>query len=337
MSFTKLLKRLHKWFALVVGIQLFIWVVSGLVFSFINHKEVDGDFIFNNHQTKSIVQPANFSNILGEFPAASKISLIQVDQQLAFKITLNDKIKLVEVDSLADIKLDESAIRSIAQKSYAGGGQLKAINKVEIRNDENRGMRLPVWQLSYDDNYGSNLYLSAESGEFLGVRTDNWRIFDFFMMLHFMDFNERGNFNNGLIIFFASLLVLFSTSGMLLLNSSFSLANFTQILHRFVDNKNVKLVIVDHLEHSLKVKATKDKPLIDVLFDNNVEIDSECGGGGICGTCRVKVLNLSSDGGQDLEEHEVLSDQELAQGYRLACQLMIGKKMQIQIPGEINN
>ena len=70
-----------------------------------------------------------------------------------------------------------------------------------------------MWQLVYDDEFESQLYFSNTSAQLLGVRTESWRTFDFFMMLHFMDYSflgldlfgagERGNFNNGLIIFSA--------------------------------------------------------------------------------------------------------------------------------------
>jgi Na+-transporting NADH:ubiquinone oxidoreductase subunit F len=331
MNLFSILKKLHKWFAVIVGAQLLVWVVSGLVFSLINHKEVKGNFIFKNQQKDSLSQSADFSQVLTLFPEASTVSLIRVHHRSAFKLAMKDQVKLVDATTFQEIEISESLIKKIATESYAGGGELIALTKVSSRNDENRGMELPVWQLIYNDETSSTLYFSAITGEFQGVRTDSWRVFDFFMMLHFMDFTERGNFNNSLIIFFASLLVLFSLSGMLLISSSFSLADFTQLLHRFVDHRSVKLTIQDQRGQLLKLKVTKDSTLLDTLFEQKIPIDSDCGGGGICGTCRVRIVNLTDQDRKELSEHEALTDKELAQGYRLSCQLVLERNLKIEL------
>ena len=48
-------------------------------------------------------------------------------------------------------------------------------------------------------------------------RTDNWRLFDFVWMLHIMDYTERSNFNNPLLISFSAAALLFTVSGIVLL------------------------------------------------------------------------------------------------------------------------
>ncbi len=330
-SLVSLLKKLHKWFAVIVATQLLIWVVSGLVFSFIDHKEVGGKFIFENQQTISLSQSVDFSQVLLLFPNATSVTLLSVDQQMAFKLAINDTIKIVDAVTFEEMFITKSLIKSIANASYRGAGKLTEINKITDPTDENRGMQLPLWQLVYDDQYNSHLYFSAVTGEFQGVRTASWRVFDFFMMLHFMDLFERGNFNNALIIFFANVLVLFSLSGMLLISSSFSLTDFTQLLHRFVDHRTVKLTIQDQRGQCLKLKVTKDTTLLDTLFERQIQIDSDCGGGGICGTCRVRMVNLTDQDRKQLSEHEALTDKELAQGYRLSCQLVLERNLKIEL------
>ncbi len=51
MSFKVFSIRLHKWVALVVGIQLFLWVAGGLVMSLSDIDEVHGDL------TKAVIEP----------------------------------------------------------------------------------------------------------------------------------------------------------------------------------------------------------------------------------------------------------------------------------------
>ena len=82
------------------------------------------------------------------------------------------------------------------------------------------GHRTGVWQVTYDDMLSTTLYLDASSGEVITVRSSLWRIFDFFWMLHIMDYQEREDFNNPLLISFAATSVLFALSGVLLLLQS---------------------------------------------------------------------------------------------------------------------
>lgn len=49
------------------------------------------------------------------------------------------------------------------------------------------------------------------------VRTDMWRLFGFFWMLHIMDYKERENFNHPLLISAAGLALITVLAGLVLL------------------------------------------------------------------------------------------------------------------------
>jgi hypothetical protein len=82
---------------------------------------------------------------------------------------------------------------------------------------EARGLTAPVWQLRFQDQENTVFYLHASTGQLLKVRTDRWRLFDFVWMLHIMDYQEREDFNHGLLIASSALALLFSISGVVLL------------------------------------------------------------------------------------------------------------------------
>ncbi|MBV1911925.1 MAG: 2Fe-2S iron-sulfur cluster binding domain-containing protein [Kangiellaceae bacterium] len=328
------LKRLHKWIAILIGIQLLLWVVSGIVFSFIEHREVGGNFIFKNNKNDQITDAADFSGVLKQYPQSTQITQITLLKENFFKIELREQTLLQETETGRLVTITKELVREIAIKSYGGKGQLKDIVLVNQRSDENRGMKLPVWQVVFEDSYGTHLYLSSTSAEYQGVRTDSWRIFDFFMMLHFMDYGDRGNFNNGLIIFFSLVLVLFSISGMLLVTSSFSQRDFSQLLYRFIDNQHVKLRILNVEGKLQKIKVSKDTRLLEALESNNIELPSVCGGGGICGTCRIRIVKGRALSAAALSDHDLLEEQDLTKGYRLACQLSVHHPMDIEIEKE---
>jgi len=336
MSLLNSFKRLHKWFGLLIGIQLILWIVSGIVFSFVDHRVVDGGFIYKNNQKAQIVKSNDFVSMLKTYPMASEVSQITLLDRSVFKVVIDEQILLLDLHTQKKITVDESLIRQIAEKNYQGGGQLSQINLVTELTDENRNFLLPSWQAIYDDEFDSHIYFSAKTGQYQGIRTDSWRTFDFFMMLHFMDYGQRGDFNHALIVIAGLILVFFAMSGILLIYSSFSKEDFSNIINKIYQHKNISITLIDEKGSKKKIKVEKNSRLMDALLEQNIELESDCGGGGVCGLCRVRLVNAqNNDDIDDLSEHDLLDAQELKDGYRLACQLSVDSKASIEIPIEL--
>lgn len=336
MSIIKFLKKSHKWIATLIGIQLILWISSGIVFSFIDHRNVSGEFIYKKQQQAKITRAVDFYHLIKRYPNATKITQLDLIGITFIKVELQDESILLEAISGFPIVVDEGLIDIIAEQYYRGGGKIKSINYIDQLSDENRGFDLPSWQVVFDDEYQSHLYFSADSAEYQGVRTDSWRTQDFFMMLHFMDYGQRGNFNHALIIFAALVMLFFTLSGILLLYSGFSKKDFISIINRFYQHKYFIVSFTNNDGHLEKIKANKDDRLLDVLATKNIELESICGGGGICGGCRIKIIDSDNKVTQEIAEmHDILSDDELASGYRLACQLSIESDIKIDI--SLNN
>jgi len=330
MSFINQFKRLHKWMALLIGIQLILWLVSGIVFSFIDHRAVNGAFIYKNNQPAEITESENFSEVLQIYPNALEVSQIFLLNRPVFKVVLEKQILVLESESKNTIAIDEQLINEMAQKNYTGSGQIKQINLIESKTDENRAFSLPSWQVIFDDEFGSHIYFSTKTGEYQGIRTDSWRVFDFFMMLHFMDYGQRGDFNHALIVVAALIMLFFSFSGILLIYSSFSKQGFINLINTFRLQKDIVVTLVDSQSKSKIINVEKNMRLMDSLLEQDIELDSACGGGGVCGLCRVKLIN--NGGKSDLSEHDILDEDELKEGYRLACQLSVDKKLKVEVP-----
>ena len=65
-----------------------------------------------------------------------------------------------------------------------------------------------------------------------------------------------------------------------------------------------------------------------------IKIRSECGGRGICGKCKIIAKNPENLTNLSENEKELLSDEEIRKGYRLACQAHIKGNLTIYIPEE---
>lgn len=117
-------------------------------------------------------------------------------------------------------KLQPLAQDDIARQAnhlYAGQGSLSQLTLLPQYPREIGGKAQAVWQVSYSDWVDTQLYIHPISGELIKVRSNLWYLFDFFWMLHIMDYDEREDFNHPLLIAFAFASVLFSLSGILLL------------------------------------------------------------------------------------------------------------------------
>ena len=66
---------------------------------------------------------------------------------------------------------------------------------------------------------------------------------------------------------------------------------------------------------------------------NHIPIQSKCGGKAICGYCRVKIVSGQKHCNKPLiEEYNKLGKEQIAQGWRLSCQVYCLKDIQVYIP-----
>jgi len=83
-----------------------------------------------------------------------------------------------------------------------------------------------------------------------------------------------------------------------------------------------------------KVIAESGHSLLEAVRGAGVRLTSPCGGKGTCGKCLVK-LDPADEAGRPTEaESSLIEPEDLAQGYRLACQIFPGKEIRVEIPEE---
>jgi Na+-transporting NADH:ubiquinone oxidoreductase subunit F len=91
-------------------------------------------------------------------------------------------------------------------------------------------------------------------------------------------------------------------------------------------------MLIDINKGQLKIGAREGQTLRDALLTNEIKL-GVCNGRGICGKCRLKVAGYESEFSDAEKKH--LSDQQLAVGYRLACQIPAIDGMSIELPEEV--
>ena len=83
------------------------------------------------------------------------------------------------------------------------------------------------------------------------------------------------------------------------------------------------------------VKAEPSENLRLLANASGVFIRSDCNGDGTCGKCRIVAAeNGESLGGLTAPERDLLTEREVRQGYRLACQIHVRENLVVRIPEE---
>jgi uncharacterized 2Fe-2S/4Fe-4S cluster protein (DUF4445 family) len=82
--------------------------------------------------------------------------------------------------------------------------------------------------------------------------------------------------------------------------------------------------------HNREIEVEEGEILLRAALEAGVHINASCGGGGVCGKCRVQLEAGSVEGGLS----DKLGDDDRQQGYRLACQSRVIEDLQVRVPVE---
>lgn len=229
-NFLRFSRKLHKWAGLILAIQILFWILGGVIMSAIPLEKVHGKHLANRHLENTFTRSDYIYSVdalIREFKRPIKqIRFEQVLDQPFYLLHVNapQGENIVAVNALTGDKLarfSDQQAAEIAKKHYLGDGDVSTVQLLEQAPMEASRNQGAVWQIVFDDTWNTTLYISPRSGQLTTIRSDIWRIFDFFWMLHIMDYEEREDFNNPLLIGFASGALIFTLSGFVLLFSSF--------------------------------------------------------------------------------------------------------------------
>ena len=222
-----LARSLHKWFGLVVGLQILIWLASGLYMVIVDLDFIHGDPLVKNMQQAVTVPGSNLLSmdaLRSKYPDASRIDLKQVMGKPFFAVTTAKARYLLNPETGAVISpLNEETARDIATFHFNGNAQI--LNASLITSDppkEIQTRRLPLWRIDFNDRYSTSFYIDPYTGRLATRRHQYWRIFDFMWMLHIMDYDERSDAHNLLLKTAQVTGLIFAITGLWLLLYSFS-------------------------------------------------------------------------------------------------------------------
>ena len=221
MKFPNALTSVHKWIGVVVGIQVLLWIAGGLVMSAFPIELVRGET-----QTATIeptpIEADEFSidlrSAIASAGPVSALKTLRVAGRLYLQAERIDRpaILIDTRDGHMIDRVDEATAREVADLDFTGDGKIVAAALTSEVSTEFRGA-LPVWRIRFDDTRETTIYVSPATGQVIARRNDIWRLYDFFWMLHIMDYKERVNFNHALLIGASALALGLAATGFWLL------------------------------------------------------------------------------------------------------------------------
>jgi len=87
---------------------------------------------------------------------------------------------------------------------------------------------------------------------------------------------------------------------------------------------------IEFSPHNRAIEVEQGEILLRAALEAGVHINASCGGGGVCGKCRVQLEQGSVEGGVS----EKLGEEDREQGFRLACQSRVIEAIRVRVPVE---
>lgn len=196
------LRRIHKWIGLVIGLQFLLWAISGTAMALLSMDDVSGGAMAEVATAKLPPGGPAWGQIqkaLSNQPV-EKFSLHALGQRQVLEVQTMTGVKLFNAESGQLIQIDRAAAAEIAAAAHPTQAAIKRVSALAAIDLAVRDHELPIWQIDFRDEGNSSYYVSGTTGLLLERRNDTWRWWDFFWMLHNMDYSERASFNHPLII-----------------------------------------------------------------------------------------------------------------------------------------
>ena len=206
--------RWHIWLGWIAALPVLLWLVSGLFMAARPIDDVRGEAL------RRPSAPLIAAGLIAPQVQGSVTRLVLVEE-------LGEPVWLVTAPDKAQTRFDArngqllgpvNAIeaRQLAVAAFAGTSALTSVRRfaAEAAPLDLRRPR-PSWQASFAD--GTHVYIDADTGEVLALRTRFWRAYDFMWGLHIMDPRTREDTSNVLLWLFGGIALASAVLGSVLL------------------------------------------------------------------------------------------------------------------------
>lgn len=213
----------HRWIGLIISLQLLAWSAGGFIFSVLDINAVRGATdarmlgarAIDRDALPTLVRDA-IKDIEGTIGGSNLI-----DRGLgAFwevRDTEGELLARVGVDGLIVEQISPDDAIDLALEDFVPKAGVRGVELIEENPpSEYRGGPMPVYRVDLEHPKSPHIYVDAQTGRINARRNNTWRTFDFFWMLHTMDYKGRDNFNHPLLIIASLFAIAASGTGLAL-------------------------------------------------------------------------------------------------------------------------
>lgn len=227
------LRRIHKWVGLAIGVQFLIWAMSGTAMALLDMDEVAGGAMAEQAPAAVASAGAAWPRIQSDLAGqpVSNLMIGDLPSGSIYAVTVNGAVRLFDAVSGAPVIIDRSLAQAIAVAAHPGKASAMRVQSLPELGLAVRDHALPIWKVDFNDAAKTSYYVSASTGEVLERRNETWRWWDFFWMLHNMDYTQRTSFNHPLIITVGIAMAWLAVTGFWLLFRTMWRHDFTGVRH----------------------------------------------------------------------------------------------------------
>ncbi|WP_291845055.1 PepSY domain-containing protein [Maricaulis sp.] len=220
MKLHRLMSQIHLWLGAAFGVQVMLWLVSGLVMVIIPIEEIRGEHLRHDEAD----HPLDWAD--EALPLASILAARETEVTAARTgwlagqpvWRLETAAGPVMINARTGVTLSpisEALAVNIAATRQNGLGEIADIDWLTDPPRE-AGLAVPAWRIDFaagDTTPPATFYINSQTGELRAVRTTAWRVYDFFWGVHIMDWSSRENFNSWWIKVTTMIALLFGMAG----------------------------------------------------------------------------------------------------------------------------
>ena len=206
--------RWHIWLGWIAAIPLLVWIISGLFMAARPIEVVRGGAL----RTAAAPLPATGLVTPQRAGAVTRMALAEALGQPVWLVTGTDQVQ-ARYNARTGVPLGPVSVieaRQLAAAAFAGSSNITEVRRfaadaapLDLRKPR------PSWQARFAD--GTHVYIDADTGEVLALRTRFWRAYDFMWGLHIMDPRTREDTSNVLLWLFGGIALISCLLGSVLL------------------------------------------------------------------------------------------------------------------------
>jgi hypothetical protein len=214
----RLLARTHIWLGWLVGVPLLLWTATGLFMVARPIEELRGVHLKAEALPLDLAGPI----VVPAFPPDHGTPLsVRLEQQGNGPVWIatfehGHEMRAAARDGRWLPNVSEAEARATALRWYKPESAILSVKHtpanappLDLRRER------PAWGVIFAD--GAHVYVDADTGSLLAIRSGQWRAFDFMWGLHIMDLQTREDSSHPALISFAALAVFSVLVGLILL------------------------------------------------------------------------------------------------------------------------